>query len=336
MKRLLCLGSLLAPLFLLPGCRAFRSLDSTLKSAQGRAYELLVVCEQEEWNGAVGDSLRALFTEPVPYLNQTEPHFDVIRVRANDYAASDMFVNHRNILKVLAEGSVKEASASVRYDATAQPQIVVTLQGPDDAALIDYLAAHGQTLVEAFEQSERDRAVRSAEQFGNPGIESVVKSTFGMEMHVPKGYTLAKQDGDFIWARYEYPAASQGFMVYSYPYAGKQSLTAEALTAARNSFAARIPGPSKGSYMTTSEAFEPDLRIFRVDGRIWFELRGFWDVAGDFMGGPFVSYSTVDAATNRIVTFDGYIYSPKQHKRNYMRGVEHLFHTISFPDDEAK
>ncbi len=150
-------------------------------------------------------------------------------------------------------------------------------------------------------------------------------------MTVPKGYILAKQDSDFIWCRYEYPAASQGFCIYSYPYAGAGSLTPAALTAARNRFVSRIPGPAEGSHMTTSAAFEPDAHPFRLEGRAWIELRGFWDVEGDFMGGPFVSYTTVDAATNRVFTLDCYVYSPKLPKRNFLRGVEHLLHTVKFP-----
>lgn len=137
------------------------------------------------------------------------------------------------------------------------------------------------------------------------------------------------------WARYEYPTASQGFFIYSYPYEGKESLSPGALLAARNKFAARIPGPSDGSYMTTSDAFAPDFRMFRMEGRLWCEMRGFWDVHGDFMGGPFVSYTTVDTATNRVFTLDCYIYSPKNPKRNYMRGVEHLLYLVKFPAAEA-
>ena len=61
------------------GCDAFNTLGKK-KAAQGRAYELIVVCPQMEWTGEVGDSLRAIFTAPVPYLNQDEPMFDVLRV----------------------------------------------------------------------------------------------------------------------------------------------------------------------------------------------------------------------------------------------------------------
>ena len=120
--------------------------------------------------------------------------------------------------------------------------------------------------------------MKANETYGNPGIESAILKTFGVEMKVPKGYTLAAQKPDFIWARNEYPTASQGFFIYSYPYEGKQSLTEEALVAARNKYAAQIPGPSEGSYMITSDAFAPDYRLFRMEGRLWCELRGFWDV----------------------------------------------------------
>ena len=49
------------------------------------------------------------------------------------------------------------------------------------------------------------------------------------------------------------------------------------------------------------------------------------------MGGPFVSYSTLDEATGRVLTIDGYVYSPKLDKRNFMREVEHLVYMIDFP-----
>ena len=109
----------------------------------------------------------------------------------------------------------------------------------------------------------------------------------------------------------------------------KQSLSE--VLAAHMIIAARIPGPSDGSYMTTSKVFTPRYRFFRLEGRAWVEMRGFWDVEGDFMGGPFVSYTTVDTATDRVFTLDCYVYSPKLPKRNYMREVEHLLHLVKFP-----
>ncbi len=314
------------------GCDAFHTLNKK-KSAQGRPYELIVVCPQMEWNGELGDSLRAVFTAPVPYLNQAEPLFDVLRVTERGF--KDMIADHRNILKVVVDPEVQQAEAAVEYNVTSEPQIVVTLQGPDDKALVEYLSQKRNDLLHVLEQAERDRDVQAYSTFNNPGIEAAIRKLFGVEIKVPKGYVLAKQTDDFLWARYEYPTASQGFFVYSYPYEGPESLSLDALIKARNKFAALIPGPSDGSYMITSDAFEPDYRLFRLEGRLWCELRGFWDVEGDFMGGPFVSYTTVDTETNRVFTLDGYVYAPdlnKPRKRNYIRGIEHLLYTIHFSE----
>ena len=316
------------------GCDAFHTLNKK-KTAQGRPYELIVVCPQMEWNGELGDSLRAVFTAPVPYLNQIEPLFDVLRVTERGF--KDMIADHRNILKIVVDPEVRQAEAAVEYNVTSEPQIVVTLQGPDDKAVVGYLSQNRDNLLHVLEQAERDRDVQTYTSFNNPGIEAAIRELFGVEIKVPKGYVLAKQTDDFLWARYEYPTASQGFFVYSYPYEGPESLSLDALIKARNRFAALIPGPSDGSYMITSDAFEPGYRLFRLEGRLWCELRGFWDVEGDFMGGPFVSYTTVDTETNRIFTLDGYVYAPdlnKPRKRNYIRGIEHLLYTIHFPEQQ--
>ena len=312
-------------------CDAFHTLGGpSRKTAQGAPYELLVVCEQKEWNGEAGDTLRAVLTAPVPYLNQTEPKFDVLRIRAQDFTG--MLANHRNILKVKIDPTLDKAATGVEYDVTASPQIVLTLQGPDEKSVVEYVSTYRNEIVAVLEAAERNRALAFAEKFGAPNVEQAVERTFGVKMHVPKGYILAAEQPDFIWARYEYPTASQGFFLYSYPYEGPAAMSAEALIEARNRFAARIPGPSDGSYMTTSEVFPPDYRMFYLEGRLWCELRGFWDVHGDYMGGPFVSYTTIDTRTNRVFTLDGYVYSPKLHKRNFVRGVEHLLYGVKFPD----
>ena len=43
-----------------------------------------------------------------------------------------------------------------------------------------------------------------------------------------------------------------------------------------------------------------------------------------------VSYTTLDKATNQLITIDYYIYSPKDDKRNLLRSLEHLIYGVSF------
>lgn len=335
MRRIFLSPLLVSIAFLFTACDLFKALHTAEgKTSQGAPYELLTVCEQREWMGQIGDSLRAVFTAPVPYLNQKEPHFDVLRVRANDFKG--MLAAHRNILNILVDTTLNIAKAGVQYDVTAAPQAMVTLQAPSEEAMLAYISEHGDKLMAVFEDAERERALDFAKNYGCPAVERAVKKTFDVDICVPKSYILAQEKEDFLWARNEYPKASQGFMVYSYPYKGSQNLTLESLVAARNKFAMNIPGPVDGSYMTTSDAFEPGVRMMTINGRRWCELRGFWDVEGDYMGGPFVSYTTVDKRSGRVFTFDAYVYSPKFHKRNYVRGLEHIVYSISFPEKSSE
>lgn len=336
MRKIWSILLLFSLLVTLSGCKAFHTLsESNRKASQGRPYELIIAAAQPLWQGEVGDSLRALMAAPIPYLPQQEPEFDVLRTTPDGF--KNIVAEHRNILKVLVDPTLSEAAVGVAYDVTASPQIVLTLQGPTERSLVDYLAAHGDKMVQVLKMAERDRAIAYAKKFGMPGIEQAIKESFGVTMHVPKGYMLAAHANDFVWARYEYPEASQGFVVYAYPYKSDEELTVKALVEARNRFVKRIPGPSDGSYMITSPVFDPEMRTFRLDGRLWVELRGFWDVEGDFMGGPFVSYTTIDTATGYLFTYDCYVYAPKlpPHKRNLLHGLEHLLYTIQFPTTPA-
>lgn len=259
-EKLSYLLTLLLLVTLMTGCKAFHTLmDSKLKAAQGAPYELIVVCNQQLWESELGDTLRSVLLAPIPYLNEREPLFNVMQFPESGFKGT--VVDYRNILKVLVDPSLAAASAGVQYDVTASPQVVVTLQGPTREALTQYVAEHRAELVQTFEGAERDRSIAFANKFNQTESGKLVREKFGVEMKIPKGYILAQQSDDFLWFRYEFPAASQGFMLYSYPYEGKQSLSEEALLAARNRFAARIPGPSDGSYMTTSKVFTPRYRF---------------------------------------------------------------------------
>ena len=316
------------------GCDAFHRLSGDGSTSQGAPYEVIVVCKNSVWESSAGDTLRYILQQPVPTNNQYEPLFDVLRVAPDNF--KNLLERHRNVLKLLVDPSVENTGIGVQYDVTAKPQIVILAQAPTEQALTELLADNAENLVQVLEGAERDRNINFGKRYGAAELEKIIHEKFGVTMHIPKGYLLRNATDDFLWASYEFPTASQGLFIYTYPYKGPKSLSVEALTAARNKFAAKIPGPSDGSYMTTLAEYEPDHRMMRIEGRLWVEMRGLWDVANDFMGGPFVSFSTVDTTTNQVFTLDCYVYSPKLGKRNFLRPLEHLVYMISFPTAEGK
>lgn len=338
-KGLFKIGLSLFILLAMVACDSFRTLNAR-KSAQGAPYEVLVVCNGRDWESSLGEALRNLFATPVPAINQNEPMFNVVRITANDFKG--LLPSYRNILNVVVSPNVEQCAVLARYDVESAPQIVLTFQGPSHEAMIDYLNANGESLLQVLEIAERNRTIEFAEQHGVKALEDIVRKQFGVEMHIPDGYTLRVERDNFVWASHEYPTASQGFFLYTHPYNGKQSISAEALVKARNNAAQQIPGPSDGSYMTTVTRIpnidndgyvevQPEQRVLRINGTDWVELRGFWEVENDFMGGPFVSYTTLDKRSGKLLTLDCYVYSPKYGKRNFLRALEHLVYCIDIP-----
>ena len=339
--RLTLLGLLL---ILATACDSFRSLTGqTKKSAQGSPYELLVVCDGREWESPLGTELKALLETPVEMLNQVEPMFNVVRITANDF--KHLLPSHRNILKVLCSPKVTETAILAQYDVVAAPQIVLTFQGPSIAAMVEYLKQNGTSLLQVLEMAERNRSLAYAEKQGAKAVEKEIKEMFDVDMHISNGYRVRAKGDNFLWVSNEYPVASQGFFIYSHPFKGKSSITTEALVKVRNAFAKRIPGPADNSYMTTVDRipnveddgyvpFLPQRKAVKINGRDWIELKGFWEVANDFMGGPFVSYTTLDERTGKLLTIDCYVYSPKYGKRNFLRPLEHLVYGVSFPKND--
>ncbi len=328
---------ILAALLLLvtvSACDALHTAASHKTTSQGSPYEVVVVCNQPEWDSQLGDTLRTVLSGYIPYLNQEESTFDVIRITNNSY--DGLITRHRNILEVNIKPEIAEPAIAVRYDVESSPQIVMTLQAPSVEAATEYVSEHRESLVKGFQIAERDRSIAFAREFGAENINKVIKEKFGVSMNIPTGYTIRQDSEDMLWISFEHPMASQGVVIYSYPAEfGMSSLSEENLVEARNEFTSRIPGPSDGSYMTTFTEVSQLYQPIRIDGRLWIQMRGLWDVVNDFMGGPYVSYSTIDEVNNRVFTVDCYVYSPKYGKRNYLHGVESIVHSVKF-DDEKK
>ncbi len=344
MKRFFQLLIIAISLGIMVGCDALFSSNSAKREAIGSPYELVVLCDEQNWKGALGEELRYWLEQPIEMLNQEEPRFNVVHTTPQFYKQSYPF--HRNILKVACSPEAKMPVALAEYDKDAAPQIVVTFQGPSVEAMVEYLKENGDKLCKVFEMAERDRTMSAAEKHGAKDLEKVIRQKFGIEMHLSTGYAFRTQSDNFLWASYEFPLASQGFFLYSHDFNGKQSITTNALVKARNKFAKRIPGPSEHSYMTTVTRipsiekegeyinFEPERKVVRINGVDWIELRGFWEVEGDFMGGPFVSYTTLDRSTGKLLTLDCYVYSPKDGKRNFLRALESLVYGVKFTNQQ--
>ena len=340
MKRVfISLLPILGALLMLVGCKSFFDLESA-DNATGTPYELVLVCSQPEWQSELGDTLQSILKQPVKELMQYEPMYNVMRILPNNFKS--LTERHRNIVVVNVDPSISEPGITVNYDLTAKPQIYITLKGADTQSLAKYVSDHRDNILYVLEKAERDRTINYASKYFVAPLREDIFNKFGMDLAVANDYQLRTSSDDMIWISKEFPMASQGFFIYKYPYEGKESLSAEALIKARNRFASRIPGPADGSYMSTVNKipneegddyipFIPEYRTLLIGDRPWIEMVGLWDVENYFMGGPYVSYTTLNKSTNEVVTIDCYVYYPKTKKRNMLRELQHLVYMADFP-----
>ncbi len=304
---------------------------TTLPPSTGGPYEVLAVCRQPVWEGPVGDTLRRLFKEEIPMLNQPEPWFDLLRVDVGSY--NNVILRHKNQLIIQVDPKYTTTGMSAAYDVYSIPQIIVTATAPSQEALMEYIREHAQQVREVFDIAVQERAVAAMTKYKNKLVADQLEQKFGFTMAVSKGYKIRNEMDDFFWASMEYQFSSKGFFVYSYPYTGSEDFSTENILAKRDEFAARIPGEADGSFMARNEEMEPMVRNVRISGRLWVEMRGFWDVKHDFMGGPYISYTTLDTQTNRVVTIDCYVYSPREPKKPFIRDLENMMLTVHFKGD---
>ncbi len=82
-----------------------------------------------------------------------------------------------------------------------------------------------------------------------------------------------------------------------------------------------VLGPSEGSFMRVSMVEPPESHRIEFNGMFAVEMRGMWELDGDFMGGPFINYTVLDEQNQRIVTVDGFVYYPNKDKRTLLASL---------------
>lgn len=321
---------LIGVLALMTGCK--NNNRSLLPNVSGKAGEVLVVIEREDWEGSTGVAIRETLADDTPYLALREPLFNLSNVPPASF--NNMFKMHRNI--VLVNVNPQNTSTGVVYknNVWARPQAVVQINAADSDEACRLFKEKASVISEYFEQSERDRIIENSKRYEEKQLQEPLKDLTGGILHFPTGYALKKWTDSFVWIADEKQYTMQTVMAYKFP-VRKEPFTVANLVAERDSvMQANVPGMFEGSYMTTSTAFEPVAKSLRYHGRDFVELRGFWEVHGDFMGGPFVSHAFYSPDGKEIIVLEAFVFAPRYDKRQYLRQVESVLYSFEWKKDE--
>ncbi|MEG1563560.1 MAG: DUF4837 family protein [Bacteroides sp.] len=303
-------------------------------TSSGRAYEILVVVNPDLWERPAGRALFDVLDTDVPGLPQSERSFRIMYTDPRNYDTTLKLI--RNIIIVDVQNIYTKGSFKYAKDVYAAPQLILTIQAPNDAEFERFVTENKQTIIDFFTRAEMNRQISQLEKKHNNYISTKVASLFDCDIWLPSELTGSKQGDHFFWAATNTATANQNFVIYSYPYTDKDTFTKEYFVHKRDSvMKANIPGAKEGMYMMTNPLVT-NVRPINIHKDYTLEARGLWRMKNDFMGGPFVSHTRLDKANQRVITAEIFIYSPDKLKRNLVRQMEASLYTLKLPSEKAQ
>lgn len=295
-------------------------------SSTGKAGELIVVCSPALWNSTAGDTLRYYLASELDGLPQQEELFKLVHLKPDDL--SGILQQHRNILFLDIKPDA-QVPMSYQENKWSAPQLIVNLSAKDTSALIEAIAGNGSFIADYFNAEERKRLIAAYSRIADKTMQTAVKKRFDFDMTVPEGFFLAYDRDGFMWIRRESPDMTQGIFIYTTAYKDSNTFDGINIITQRDSLTKKyIPGPNEGSYMATEMAFPGAFKSTTLAGNYAREIRGLWKIEGDFMGGPIITYAVYDEANNRIIYLNGFVYAPRFDKREYLRQLDAIMHSL--------
>ncbi|MBV1888319.1 MAG: DUF4837 family protein [Urechidicola sp.] len=296
-----------------------------LVDSNGRMNQVLVVMNHDLFTGLEGEELSNVTDSEVLGLPQPEPQFKVTQIPVNAY--KNLFLSQRNVLHVTISDSTY---FNVQKNVYAKPQTIITICGKDSESLINEIRNRKIEIIQTFKRADI-KAVQQRLQkkpFDTKKLKTL--TNLGIELKFSTKYKLVDDTGDFLWLRQHLTKGeSMNVLVYELPINSIEDEEGKNINSVRDTIGKKyIPGTFENSYYITEQAYTPDTFLIELDGKKTYETRGKWEVKNDYMAGPFLNYTVVDKANNRLVVVEGFTYAPAASKRDYMFELEAVLKTL--------
>lgn len=292
--------------------------------SNGNINTITVVMPNQLWNGTLGQTVRDMYAYPAEGLPQQEPLFDLKQIPPEIFTGFAQ--SSRSVLWIGIRNSI-----NVRIDQNnyAQPQTVAVFTAPTTEQLTEIIVSQSSKVIERLHKQERAERLRRIQKstYTNHGLEE----KFGLTITMPSAYKTLKEDPQASWFQRDIQNGHINLLVLSTPYdeniVEQQNLAP--IIALHDSIGkAFIPGRLPNSHLITEKAYEPYMYPTTLAGKPALEIRGTWEVQGDFMAGPFVLYIVNDKANNRNLILEGFVFAPSKAKRDDVFEAETILRSI--------
>lgn len=347
--------------FLIFGCNSKTtdkqspSTQELLPKSEGHPGELLVVLTPEQEKSNLGDAVIESFQKTYYVITpQPEPVLTTIIKTPEQYRK--FFSLYRNVLRINIGHTKNHEKPKIKLyrDLDARDQLVFELVANSRTKAAEYLKQKKQYIIDIIEDQEIERLQKNEYAKYNQAAMDLLAADYAIHLQIPQEFQIAEQRPDFIWLKIPTQqleqdvtdnaiisrqdiALEKNIFIYTYPYENDSTFTPQFLMAKRDTVLKyNVPGNSLNTYMGTEYGYgvEPRYKEITHNGAYAFEIKGIWKLINGFMGGPFVSLTQVDEATNRIVTVEGNVYAPHTKKRELIRSMEAIVKTLSFDEEK--
>ncbi len=332
-----------------------------MSGAIGKTSEIVVVADDNVWEGMAGDTFRYYFQSAYLLLPQPEPMFDLRHLTPeqlrNDRMLRDLrtFVflgnfqdvhseTNKIIQKDLGAEKVNRAKTDptfhtvVGHNKWARGQLLTFIFGNSQQALSENIKASFPNIAKRVHDFDQNQIGTLAYIKGrNIGVEKNIKEKMGAEMKIPQEYFVAIDEENTIWLRKESSELSSNIFIHKLPYISQEQFTKEGIRTIRDSLGKKyITTEVNGAYMRTNDVDLPMFAIpMELHGSYAVEVRGVWDLVNDFMGGPFIGYLIHDKSTDQLLYIEGFVHAPSTTKRKFMERIENILRNTKFGNNSA-
>ena len=309
-------------LFILASCQLKNEKKTQENSVKLNSVSVLI--EDKLWNTAIGDSIRKKFAAPVVGLPQEEPIFTI-----NQYSLRllDEFKKQsRNIIVIKKES---ENKFEIESNLILTPQNIISISGKSIADIIDIIEQKSSEMIQRIKQTEILEIQKNNRKAATTSKK--VNKKFGIEVPFPKGYKLVVQKRKFLWLKKEINGGSTSIIFYQVPLLTvlKKNNQVKNILRMRDSIGNLfIHGSRKGTKMTTENSYTPFFTKTTIQNNEAYETKGGWQMANNFMSGPFINYCIIDKPKNRFIVVEGFCYAPSKDKRDLMLELEALIKSV--------
>lgn len=326
MKQLIKIVSVVA-LTLIMAASCTTKPQTASKTAIGMPYESFVICDNEAWESGIDSALYRTVGARVAGLPRPESYFYILGHKSHAEASS-MERKYGNLISINIDPIYTEPTLKVEDNVYARPQVVISVNAPTIESAKRFIEEHGAEIAGHFEIGERNRSLADSRRSSMPKLMEQFKKHTGIDMHIPAGFGRANSgDRSLLWFMRDYEKKAQYIFAFSQRYNGPEDFEGAALERMLINKLAVVHSDKPGSRLTISQNAPIYWSEIVANGRLWYELRGCWEVTFDQMGGPFVSFSTLDEERGIITTIVFALYAPEEQQRGLMGELEYLIYT---------